>query len=208
MIKAVIFDMDGVVVDSEPLHFKMWAKIFKKEFGVKLVLKDFENLFGTTDLHTAKFFLKKYKIKTDVEDLRQKKKKLFQEEAKKKLKLFSGAKELIRKLSRKYQVALTSTEWKETIKKDLSKFNLLKYFHIIVGKEDVKRHKPDPQPYLATAKKLRVKPSQCIVVEDSVWGVESAKRAGMRVIAVTTSYSKERLRKADLIVKSLKEITI
>ena len=178
MIKAVIFDMDGVIVDSEPLHFMVWAEIFRKKFGIKLYKKDFANLFGTSDMHTVHHFLKKYKLKADSEELRLEKKRLFQKIAAKKLKLFPGVKNLIKKLSKKYKLALTSTEWKETIKKDLTKFGLYNYFDVIIGKEDVKRHKPDPEPYIITAKKLGLKRSECVVIEDSVWVLRQQKEQG------------------------------
>ncbi|MBW2992554.1 HAD family phosphatase [Candidatus Woesearchaeota archaeon] len=208
MIKAVIFDMDGVIIDTKKLHFKAMKEVFKQEFGISVTKKDYEGLFGLLDVDAIKKLLKQYELKGDMQKLRDKKRRILQKAEKGHLRLFPGAKELIRKLSKRYRLALTSSEWKGIIKKALDEFNLRKYFSVIVGKEDIRRHKPDPDPYLCTAKRLRVKPGECVVIEDSVAGVESAKKAGMKVIAVMTSYPKEKLKKADLVFESVKGIRI
>ena len=208
MIKAVIFDMDGVLMDTREAYYKAARRLFKEEYGKTITRKGYESMFGREDRAVIKHFLKKFGLKGDVEELRLKKREMVQLQEKGNLKIFPGAKELVRTLSKEYKLALTSSTWKTIVKNALDEFGMRKYFTAIVGKEDVKRHKPDPEPYLITAKKLGVKPSECVVVEDSVAGVEAGKRAGTKVIAVMTSYHKDKLRKADLIVNSIKQIKI
>lgn len=207
-MKAVIFDMDGVLMDTREVYVKATQQLFKDVFGKVIPKKECEGCFGQMDIVIIKHFLTKYKLKGDIEELRQKKKKLVRELQKKNIKIFPGAKVLLKSLSKKYKLALVSSTWKSLIRNALDVFGVRKYFNVIIGKEDVKKHKPDPQPYLTAAKKLNVDVSDCVVVEDSMIGVEAGKRAGMNVIAVRTSYSKDKLKKADLVVKSISEIKI
>jgi HAD superfamily hydrolase (TIGR01509 family) len=210
MIKAAIFDMDGVLVDTKNFHFMAMRSLFKQEYKLDITEKYYfdKEMFGRMDVDLIAELLKKYRLKGDIEELRLKKKKILEKLEKGHLKLFPGTKNTLRKLSEKYKIALVSSEWKNIVISLFRRFGILHYFDVIIGKEDVKKHKPDPQPYLAAAKKLRLKPSECAVVEDSVVGVESGKRAGMKVIAVMTSYPKEKLRKADLIVNTVADIEI
>jgi HAD superfamily hydrolase (TIGR01509 family) len=208
MIKAVIFDMDGVLMDTKEAYYKAAKKLFEEEYGKTITRKEYNPMFGIEDRAMIKHFLKKFNLKGDVEELRLKKREMVQLQEKGNLKLFPGAKELVKTLSKNYKLALTSSTWKIIIKNALDEFGMRKYFKAVVGKEDVKKHKPDPEPYLVTAKKLKVKPSECVVVEDSISGVEAGKNAGMKVIAVMTSYTQEKLRKADLFVNNVKQIRI
>jgi len=91
---------------------------------------------------------------------------------------------------------------------NLEESGLSSYFETIISCEDVKRGKPEPDLFLAAAEKLETPPENCMVVEDSLYGVEAAKRAGMKCIAVTTSFPEEELKKADIIVDNLMEVPL
>ena len=113
---------------------------------------------------------------------------------------------LVKLLAKKYRLALASSEWTDIVKILLKKVRLRRYFKVVIGKMDVKTRKPSPAIYLKAARKLGLKPEQCSVFEDSVVGVRAAKTAGCSCIAVTSSYPRKELKRADLIVGSLKDI--
>lgn len=207
-MKAIIFDMDGVLMDTRNVYIMAMQKLFEDEFGKSIPRKEVEALFGRIGREIIVHFLKKYGLKGDIEKLIRKKKKIVKELQQESLKIFPGAKTLLKSLSLKYKIALVSSTWRSLVINALDVFSIRKYFSLVVGKENVKKHKPDPAPYLFAASKLKVKPCECIVVEDSIAGVEAGKRAGMKVIAVATSYSKSKLSKADLIVDSIAEIKV
>lgn len=205
MIKAVVFDMDGVIVNTEMLHFLAWKILFYKEKGVKIKEKDFERLIGTLDIDTVRYFFKKYKVRGNVQEWRMKKKRIFTKLLKEKVKSFPGVKGVIKRLSKKYKIGIATSSWDQHIRIVLRKFGLKPYISKVIGKEDVRNHKPHPQIYQKMSKRLGVKESECVVVEDSVVGVLAAKRAKCKCIAVTNSFPASKLKKADLIVRDLRD---
>ncbi len=207
MKQAVIFDLDGVIVDSEPLHKEAWKRIFKEE-GIELNEEDLKDSIGTTNHILLKKVLAEKNLKVDFKEWYKRKAEEYKVLLRKKSRSFPGVSALIKKLNRKYLLAIASSSWRENINFVLNKLALKGYFKIIIGRENVENHKPHPEIYLLAAEKLNVPPERSIVIEDSVVGVEAAKTAGMRCIAVCNSYPQERLKKADLVVNSLKEAEI
>jgi len=204
MIKAIVFDMDGVIIDSEYQHFLAWKQLFKKQKNVDLEEKDFQQLIGTLDQYTVKNYFKKYHVRGNALKWRDKKKKIYKKLLQQKVKMFPGVKQVIVKLSKKYKVAIATSSWRKEAKIVVKKFKLQKYITKIIGKEDVRNHKPHPQIYQKMAKRLGVKEEECVVIEDSIPGIIAAKRAKCKCIAVTNSYPAKKLKKADLIVKDLR----
>lgn len=205
MIKAVLFDMDGVLSNSEPHHIKAF-KIFFKKKGIKLSKSDVKDIFGRFDDDIIRDLCKKKGIKCNVSKWYWEKRKIVVSLLKKMpIPSFPDAINLAKRVSKKYKVGIGTSSSREEINVVLKKLGIKKYFDAILGREDVKQHKPNPQLYLKLAKKLKVKPSECVVIEDSVAGVAAAKRAKMRCIAVLNSFPASKLKKADLIVKSLND---
>jgi HAD superfamily hydrolase (TIGR01509 family) len=118
---------------------------------------------------------------------------------------FPDAVSLVRRVAKKYRTGIGTSSSHEEIDIVLRRLKIRRCFDVILGREDVRFHKPHPEIYLKLARKLRVSPGECVVVEDSVYGVEAAKRAGMKCVAVLNSFPASKLRKADLIVKSLND---
>lgn len=205
MTKAVVFDMDGVIVKTEHLHFLAWKKLFLKERGIKLPESEFKKSIGIMGKITVRRFFKKYKVKGNVDEWRMKKKKIFEEHLKSEIKIYPGIKPLIKKLSKKYKIGIATSSWRSELNIVLKKFELRPYVTKTITKEDIRNHKPHPQIYQKMANKLKVKEQDCVVFEDSVPGVLAAKRAKCRRIAVTNSYPREKLKKADLIVKDIRD---
>jgi HAD superfamily hydrolase (TIGR01509 family) len=208
MIKAVIFDMDGVIVDSEPINYEVIRITFEKA-GVKISKKEFieEWVVKGTGSREA---IKRHDIKMSLEDLQKIKKKIYLDVLKRKVKLKPDAKRTIINLHKKYKLALASQGHRYNVDIIVKKFKLSKFFQAIIGKQDVNKGKPNPEIFLKASKELKVKPEECLVIEDTEKGIIAAKRAGMICIAVPDSWTKRYndFSKADLVVNLLGEINI
>jgi beta-phosphoglucomutase len=205
--KAVIFDMDGVIVDSMPYHFIAWYEALAP-WGVRVSCFEVYAQEGQRWEATLKGLLKRNKIKptgkvlNSIFSLRQ---KIFKRYFKRFI--FQGVQELLSDLKKQgFLLGLVSGSPSDEINKILPK-RLLKLFTSIVAGNQVKNGKPHPEPYLKAARLLRVAPGACLVIENAPFGITSAKQAGMPCIAVSTSLSKEYLTAADRVVESLNQIT-
>lgn len=205
MILAAIFDMDGTLADSVPMHFAIWEKVLAG-YGVQIEYKDWKPFIGKLGDLFIKHLEDEMGLDLDPEKLIDEKRAIIKKVYNQKIDIFPGVKELLQALQDSgCSLAIASSEWHNHIIKFLSLNSIEKYFPIILGREDIKNHKPDPDVYLRTAKKLGVNPIDCVVFEDSIVGVEAAKRAGMKCIAIKTTFSGKELAQADLIVKNLEE---
>jgi len=204
--KAVIFDMDGVIVDSMPYHFIAWYEALRP-YGVRISVFDVYSKEGEKWEKSVREFL----LRSNIRPEKKLMKKIFvarQRIFKKYFRryIFKGVEEILRCLKRKnYKLALvTGTDSKEIIK--ILPVKIRKYFDCVVAGDSVKKGKPFPDPYLKAARVLKFSPRECVVVENAPYGIESAKRAKMFCIAVTTSLPAEYLKKADVIVDSLSDV--
>jgi beta-phosphoglucomutase len=204
--KAVIFDMDGVIIDSMPYHFLAWYEALRP-YGVRVSCFEVYSKEGEKWEKTLKELLARSGIKpapkllAEIFSSRQRIfKKLFRRF------IFKGAREFILCLYRRgYALGLvTGTPLKEVHK--ILPREIFSLFRAIVAGDQVKKGKPDPAPYLKASRILKSTPNQCLVVENAPLGIESAKRAGMFCVAVTTSLPKEYLKQADIIVDKLQDI--
>lgn len=208
MKKAVIFDMDGVLVDSEPLHKEAESYVLA-QYGIHYT----ENIarqytaYGTEELFW-KDIAGHFKIELDVSlAVKQKQKYYFNNFNK--IELIKPAFNLLKKLKTgNCRIALASSSSRNVIKKTLSTFALEKYFEYTISSDDVENGKPFPDVFLLAAQCLKINPQNCIVIEDSVNGVKAGKAAGMTVIAVPNAFTESfNFSEADYILKSLDEFT-
>lgn len=212
MIKAVIFDMDGVIIDSEPIH-SYSLELLLKSYG-KIPLQNKNELIHVVGFGgdpTYERLIKQYDLKEKIEILRSKRRKIFEDLLKKeKLTPLVGTSGLLKKLHKnKIKTAIASNRLLEHVLIILDKLGVKKYFDVIIARTPSIRLKPLPDIYLKTANDLGIDPKHCIAIEDSQSGVLSAHAAGMKVIAVPNKYTKSQdFSKADKIVKSLKDIHI
>ena len=209
-IKAIIFDMDGVLVDSEPLHQKVEFEVCR-EFGMKVREEELDRFRGTKLEDIYSFVIKKYGTGNEsIEKMIERKIEIYLKYALREMKLIEGVSEFLEKLraSGKYSYALTTSGRKVQQDQILAKVKLDKFFPIIVTADDVTRGKPDPEAYLITTEKLKELPENCLVIEDSDNGIISAKAAGCQTCGIPTSLPRECLEKAgaDLIVSNFKEL--
>lgn len=211
MIKAVIFDMDGVIIDSEPLQSKAHKKFLSK-YKVKPIFND-EGLLQTVGLTGDESYLEilnRHGLEIEVEIMKTKVRSIFMKLITKNPKPMVGLIQLLKLLhDNKIKIAVASSRIEKFVIIILSKLEIFDKFAVVVGANEKLKRKPAPDIYLKCAKVLGLSPSVCVAIEDSEIGIASAKAAGIKVIAVPNKYTKSHdFSKADKIVKSLKDIDL
>ena len=218
MLHAVIFDFDGVIIDSEILHFRAFNETLAP-LNISITEQDYyKDYLGLTDRDCFKAVNSKYKLKFDnsrLENLLEEKKRVFRKLVKTSNRLMEGVRDFLMMLKQNnIPMAICSGSLLAEIELILEANNLKSFFEAIVSADHVKRGKPYPDGFLLTLQKLNekrtpaIQPGQCIVIEDSHWGLEAAQKAGMHTVAVTNSYDVDQLKMADKIVTKLNELTM
>ena len=209
MIQTVIFDMDGVIVDTEPVHNYAYFQHFS-ELNIDVSKELFTTFMGKSTRNTFQKLKDLFPIEHEVEDLIQRKRTLFNDafDSKEDLYLIEGVEKLIQDLHRNgMQLILASSASKVTIERVFNRFNLNQYFTHIVSGEDFPHSKPDPAIFVHAAS-LSVAPKEnCIVIEDSTNGVKAAKGAGLFCVGYNSINSKlQDLSLADVVVNHFDEL--
>ncbi len=203
MLKAVIFDMDGVIIDSEPIHFNIEKQIFSY-LGIPVSDSEHHSLVGTTTRAMWSSLKNKFKLELSLEELIELSSKRYLDYISiyNKMLLLPGIANLIEELYRNnIQQAIASSSTLEHIEFVLRKYNLKEYFDEIICGDYVSKSKPAPDIFLYAANQLQIRPEECIVIEDSENGVTAAKFAGMKCIGFNNSNSgNQDLSTADLII--------
>lgn len=188
MIEAVIFDRDGVLVDSEYTNIKA-AELSFAELGIELTEDEKKWIVGRHQLDYLIPFKQKYHF-SEEKFIELQRKNYY--EVLESTPVIEKTIELLKKLHRrKIPIALCTSSGREGSEKLLSKLNIKDLFTLLVTKEDYSKRKPDPDPYQITAKKLGLKPDECLVIEDSEVGLKSALAAGMKCIVIYNKYTEE-----------------
>lgn len=208
MIQAFIFDMDGVIIDSEPLHFEVDIQVMK-DFGASITQEQLEKYVGMTNPEMWKLIREEYQLRRTVSEiidyqLSNKIKILTARE----MEPIDGIRELLADLKASgIPVGIASSSPPVFIKAVLDKFGLLDAFNCIVSGEEVERGKPAPDVYLKAAELLGVEPASCMVLEDARHGIAAAKAAGMQCIGfVNPNSGNQDLSAADYVVRSIAEV--
>lgn len=206
MIKAIIFDLDGVLRDAEWINVITAVQAFEK-IGIKIKKEEEELIIGRHMADYHKDFKKLYDY--DEKEYDKIKYELYYSMLKK-AKLFPHAIEILKKLKNNFRLALvTSSEKTGVYDEFINKYELQEVFDVIVTFEDIKNRKPAPDSYLKALEKLDLGPEECVVIEDTEVGVEASKKASIKCIAILAELTKnEDFSKADIILQSLKEITL
>ena len=209
MIRAVIFDMDGVIVDSTECDFLAWKRVFD-DAGVKFSRSRYKASMGKRGVEVVKACMPWEVGDEEAQSFQDKKLQYFMEECieKKGIKMIEGIGEFVELVMKNdYQVALATAAVKERAEVVLEFTNLKEYFPVVVAGDQVSKGKPDPETFLKAAEKLGRAPEECVVIEDAPNGVRAAKAGGMKCIAITTTHSKDELGEADKIIDSFDELT-
>jgi len=210
-MKAVIFDKDGVLSETFDIHAKAHLKVLA-DHDVKATKEDVAKKYGMLTSEILKEIMEDYGKKITEETAKKmaiEKDKIYLKLAEKELKLLPGVKEMLEYLKNKgYKIGLASSSSPGSIQQILRVTNIKKFFDATISGWDIKKGKPNPDIFLECAKKLKVKARECVVVEDSVYGIEAAKKAGMKCIAVATGqHTLEELQKMkpDWLLNTLEE---
>jgi beta-phosphoglucomutase len=203
---GVIFDLDGVLVDSGWAHKQSWYDLAEKE-GLSMTDEFFFNTFGMQNYQIIPILIGRNASQDEVNRLSDWKEQRYREIIAKKLVPAEGAKELLGDLkSEGFLLAVGSSAPRANLELVLNCTDLWDYFNAYVTGQDVTKGKPAPDTFLKAAEKLSLDSGSCIVVEDAVQGVEAGKAAGMPVVAVTTTRNRVDLAGADIIIDSLAQI--
>ena len=208
MIKAVLFDFDGVIYNSTPFVWKA-RNIYLEKYGVKIEDNEIIEFLGRSFKDMLDELNRRYNLNLEFNDFSSKTREIQVDLMKKSLQPCEGVKTLINNLLKNnIRIAIASSNLKKFIEEDLEIMELKNKFESITSVEEVENHKPNPDIFLVAAKKLNVNPEECVVIEDAVNGIEAAKRANMKAIAVLTKFHKRKdfEKTADLVVDSLIEL--
>jgi len=218
MLKAVIFDFDGVITDSEVIHFRTFNMVLEP-FGVTLSKHEYyANYLGLSDLDLIKQLIAEGRLDIgngEVEELCRQKNKAFEKLMKEDGNIIDGVREFLNRLRKNdILMAICSGALLSEIMLILEDARISGFFETVVSADQVKKGKPHPDGFLLAMKRLDkkhnldIKPADCVVVEDSRWGLQAAKAAGMHSLAITNSYDAGELKIAEKIVDHLNEVTI
>ncbi len=219
MVRVVIFDFDGVIADTETIHFSCLRTVLAEEKKINLDRKIYDELYLALDDRACfKKALSSVEIEiteAKIDEMISKKSNLFLTYLQE-IKLFPGIVEWIEEASTKFTLAICSGALRKEIVDILSSNHLLRHFTVITSAEDFIESKPSPEGYLKTLQNLNrqlgnqveIRASECLVIEDSIAGIRAARAAGMPCVAITNSYPMEQLREANIVINNITDLDI
>ncbi|MCS7185358.1 MAG: HAD family phosphatase [Armatimonadota bacterium] len=212
MVRAVLFDFDGVLADSERLHYEALVHALK-EMGLNLSWEEFkQGCIGVPEWDAVQWALKRNGVNDNelVAEVLRRKTQIYDSWLTERLKVADKMADVIRALAQNFVLAIASGSFRHQIEAVLLREGVLELFPVIVSCKDYEQGKPDPTPFLLAMERLNefisppLKPHECLVVEDSPAGIQAARKAGMLCVAVRSYYDDEALKDADFIVDDLK----
>jgi HAD superfamily hydrolase (TIGR01509 family) len=221
MLKAIIFDFNGIIADDEPLHLELFQKVLAEE-GLPLSEQDYyaKNYLGMDDRGCFGAVFKangRTATESDLQRLITRKAEYYKQAIRNKLILFPGATDFVKQAASRYPLAIASGALRHEILMILEHADLKQYFEVIVSAEDVQQGKPSPEGFIKALERLNAPPSrssmpispgECLVIEDSPFGIAAARSAGMKCLAITNSYPAERLSEAHQVMKTMEGLNI
>ncbi len=218
MLRAVIFDFDGVITDSEILHFRAFNAVLGPHDFELTKHEYYKDYLGMSDKDCFKALIGEGRLRiqeTQIPALIRQKTQLFEQLARTEGQIIEGVREFLDLLAgARVPIAICSGALRPEIELILEEAVLRGRFDVIVSAEDVHRGKPDPEGFVLALQKLNeisldpIAPESCIVIEDSHWGLKAARAAGMRTVAVTNTYEAAQLKQADKVVARLSQLTM
>ena len=210
VIEAAIFDLNGTMINDGTYHDRAW-RAYADKLGFKVSPEEFKNnMWGKNNQAILTYLFKKALPKELIEKYAEEKEAFYREIYKNDLKEVPGLTDLLKHLKNKgIKTAVATSAPTKNIDFALDRLDLRKYFNAIVDDSQITHSKPHPEIFLKAAEKLGVKPENCLVFEDSLFGFQSAREAGMQIIGLETSFSKEEIVKlgATQAIGSFEEIS-
>jgi len=200
-IKAILFDMDGVVIDSEKLYSLSEKKLLA-QYGVKFDDSDWLKIKGCTEEQFYDLVYSKFDITIKRNELISKGRTFLKKTFTEKLKYMDGFNHIHLRFKKKYKLGLVTSTGPELVDHIDGLLSVYNKFDLVINSSDTLLHKPNPEPYLFAINRLNLKPSECIVIEDSIQGIKAGKAAGCYVIALEGSLENSFLNEADYIISS------
>lgn len=207
-LQAVLFDLDGTLIDSEYFYFKNWAPILKQEFGLEITYEDWIRDFaGHTLAHNVKRLVEDYGYDTTEEHMWKRTRAAYADSNMSDIELMPFAKDILVYLKHNnIRIGLVTSSYRSTVDTVLGKHGLPDYFEFFVTRECVEFPKPNPEPYRLALSKLGLSGASCVAIEDTITGSKSALDAGLQLIAVTKQeLERARLTAVDNIVENLQQ---
>jgi HAD superfamily hydrolase (TIGR01509 family) len=206
MKRAVIFDMDGVIVDSEPRHERAFFEVLSEIGYAETHGLRFADYIGRSDRELWVDFVAKHNPPQAIDELLALKRRRVLEIIRAEEPLFEGLPELVEKVAARYPLGLASGSERAVVEEVLRLRDLRRFFSAVVCGAEVPRGKPAPDIFFKTSELLEVEPTDCWVIEDSKPGVAAGLAAGMQVIAITNTHPAEELRHASHVVRTYRQI--
>lgn len=206
MIKAIIWDMDGVIIDSEN-HYLRLEKEFLSRLGIHVDENILHDYMGTPFSNYFPVLAKKYGSSKNIDEAKEEYIKFIKELYAEHVQLTPGLKEVFEELNKEYKFALATSTVESLASTALERFNLVNFFKIRVHGDDIKKGKPDPEIFLKALSNLGFTKDEVIVIEDSFNGIKAGKAAEMKVIAYKASHNKDiDFSLADYVIEDLRGI--
>lgn len=210
MIKAIVFDFDGVLADSEPLHLRAYQEVLSA-LGLTLTREEYYSRYlGYDDQGVFSHLSAAHGFELDagrMEALIAQKGRAYDAIIESGEVLYPGAAACVARMAAAFPLGIASGALRHEIEAILRAAQMDRYFGFIVASGDTKEGKPAPDPYRRAAELHHVAAQECLAIEDSRWGIESARSAGLRCVAITHTYARDELSMADAVVESLDEFT-
>ncbi len=212
-IESVVFDMDGTLINSIPVFLVAYERVFEKELGIKPDESAIRREFGKSSRDILRSVLEGMEVdpeKVDVDAILAGVRKEFVDHIKEVI-VLPGVFDLLEKLEGEYQLGLATSSRKHYTDKILHNFDLKGYFEVVVTADDVASAKPAPDIYLLSAERLDTEPTKCLAFDDAVYGIMSAKAAGMKTVGVATgSSTRQELESvpADTVIDSMRDFDL
>ncbi len=205
MDKALIFDMDGVIVNNDRYHCLSWME-FAKQHDKTVGFDEVKSWFGSTNRTILENLFDNRLDPEQIVRMGREKEEIYRRMYAADIRPVDGLPEFLGSLGGAYRIGVATSAPTENVEFVLRETGLRAYFEAITDESDIRKGKPDPEIFLKAAGKLGVNPSQCLVFEDSFHGIEAARSAGMHVVGLATTHKPEDLKNTDLVIRNFFEI--